>query len=210
DGSPAGWLRRLSKAARRSVEEPGPALGPPGIAEHAGQEDAELAPHAGLAAGRDLAAEEPHAASDQCQTDAQTVVAPGRRAAARREEVEDLLQTLGLDADPRVAHGDGGRIPLTGADRDLDLTARRELEGVADQMEEDAAHEVAVDLHARDPRVDVDPDLHLLGFRKSGDHRQHLLEEPLGAHPLGAHEDSVGLELDEEEDVVDERIQVSR
>src|SRR5439155_19047895 len=82
DGSTAGRLRRLRKAARRSVEEPGPALGPPGIAEHARQEDAELAPHAGLAAGRDLAAEEPQAPSDQAQTDAQTVVAPGRRVVA--------------------------------------------------------------------------------------------------------------------------------
>src|SRR2546428_802689 len=210
DGSTAGRLRRLRTAARRSVEEAGPALGGPGIAEHARQEDAELAPHAGLAAGRDLAAEEAHAARDQRQADAQTVVAPGRRAVALREEVEDLLQTLGLDADAGVAHGDGGRIPLTGADSDQHLTARRELEGVTDQMEEDAAHEVAVDLHARDPRVDVDPDMHMLGFRKTGDHRQHLIEEPLGAHPLGAHEDPVGLELDEEEDVDDERIQVSR
>src|SRR5439155_2549235 len=121
DGSTAGRLRRLRTAARRSVEEAGPALGPPGIAEHARQEDAELAPHAGLAAGRDLAAEEAHAACDQRQADAQTVVAPGRLAVALREEVEDLLQTLGLDADAGVAHGDGGPIRLTGADSDHDL-----------------------------------------------------------------------------------------
>src|SRR5438093_3250520 len=211
-GRETRWLAAAARDRRpcRSVEEARPALGLPGSRQHARQEHAELAADAGLAAGRDLAAEEPHAASDERQADAQAVVAARRRAVSLREQVEDLLQTLGRDADAGVAHRDGDRVPLTGADRDQDLTARRELEGVADQVEEDPAHEVAVDLDARGPGVDVDPHLHLLGLRMTGDHRQHLLEQPLGTHPLGAHEDAVGLELHEEEDVVDERIQVSR
>src|SRR5438093_11142119 len=69
--------RRPAAAARDrrgSVEEARPALGLPGTRKHTRQEDAELAAHAGLAAGGDLAAEEPHTASDERQADAQAVV----------------------------------------------------------------------------------------------------------------------------------------
>ena len=77
-------------------------------------------------------------------------------------------------------------------------------------MEEHTPQEVAVDLHPRGPRVDVDPHLDLLRIGKGRHQRQHLLEEPLRVHPFGADEDAVGLELHEEQDVVDQRVQVPR
>src|SRR3989442_1711811 len=102
----------------RSVQEARPAVGTTGIRQHAGQDHPELAPDARLAPRRDLAAEEPHAPADEGESDAEAVVTARRRAVGLGEDVEDLLEPLGHDADSGVADGDDGGITVAGAHRD--------------------------------------------------------------------------------------------
>src|SRR5204862_2335118 len=108
-------------------------------------------------------AEEPHAALDERQPDAEVARLPAPGAARRPEEPEDLLAPIGRDADPGVAHAELDRPDrLARTDADRDLAARGELEGVAEQVKEDAPDERAVDVEHRRLRRDLQPERHAL------------------------------------------------
>src|SRR5437763_3518211 len=119
-----------------------------GVGDHqrVGDADPELAPRARLALDHHLAAEQPGAPLHEREPHAEAGRAPRSRAVAPREELEQLAHALGRDAGPRVAHGEHGRAPLLArAHRHRHLALARELEGVGEQVEEEAAHERLVD-----------------------------------------------------------------
>src|SRR3989475_1611026 len=137
--------------------------------------------------------------------------APRGRAVALREELEQLAHALGRDAGPRVAHGEhGGAQLLARAHRHRHLALARELEGVGEQVEQEAAHERLVGAQARGLRRDghAERDPRALGRR--GQVRHHRLDQGRGADLLSAERYALRLELHEEQDVVDQRAQGPR
>src|SRR5436309_521685 len=182
-----------------------------GDRQRVGDAHPELAPRPRLALDPDLAAEQTRAALHEREPHAEAGEASRGRAVALGEELEELAHALGRDADPRVAHRDhGGAQLLTRAHRYRHLALARELEGVGKQVEEEAAHERLVDAHARSLRRDGDAERDPFALGRRGQLRHHRLDQSRGADLLPAERYAVRLELHEEQDVVDQRVQAAR
>src|SRR5438093_3649185 len=197
-----GLVRQPADGGRRLVVV--------GDRQRVGEAHPELAPHPGLALDRDLAAEQTHAALHEGEPDAEAeaVVAPRARAVARREE---LAHALGRDADPGVAHREHGGAPLLArAHHHRHLPRAGELEGIGEEVEEQAAQERFVDAHdrglGRDGHAERDP----LPLERPGQLRHHRLDQGRGVDLIAADRHTVRLELHEEQDVVDQGVQAAR
>ncbi|MEZ4453347.1 MAG: hypothetical protein R3B09_28040, partial [Nannocystaceae bacterium] len=177
--------------------------------EGAGDGEAEGRPDADLALDRDLPAHRLDQALADREAEAGAAVAAGRRRVLLDEGGEEPRQRLGLDPAAGVADGALDLDLLLAAgprgDADEDLALARELEGVADQVDERLLEpgRVAVDRHRHlgvDPIGELDP---LLG----GGHREDLdrgLDALADAHRHPLDLELAGLDLREVEDVVEE------
>src|SRR5438094_670244 len=199
---------------RRLVHQPGGGRRPllvGGDGQRVGDAHLELAPRPRLALDPDLAAEQTHAALDEREPHAEAGEAPRGRVVALREELEELAHPLGRDAGPGVAHRDhGGAQLLARAHRHRHLALARELEGVGEQVEEEAVHERLVDAQARGLGRDGDAERDPLALGRRGQLRHHRLDQGRGPDFLPTKRYAVRLELHEEQDVVDQRVQAAR
>src|SRR6185369_13047389 len=146
------WVALLVQDARRAVLLVG-YRGP----ERVRDVDAELAPDPGRTLDRDVAAEELDAALHEREPHPEAVEAARGRAVGLREELEHLGDAVRGDADPRVVHGEDDRARLvTRPDGHADFARGGELEGVAQEVEQEPADERPVDV--QDRRIARDDD----------------------------------------------------
>ena len=168
------------------------ALGPHGAAEHLGEALADREAEAGAA------------------------VLAGGRVVDLAKRLEQAVHAVGADADAGVGDRElqlvarGGVAvalgELAGADGDGDLAAGGELDGVADEVDEDLAQAGGVgDEPRRGARVDDRGEVEaLVAELAGGDEVDHGLDEAAQLEGVVLELELVGLDLGEVEDVVDE------
>ena len=169
-------------------------------------------PDARLALHADLAAHQLHQAAADGEAEARAAVLPRRRGVGLRERIEQLVELRGGDADPGVAHLEAQHRFGVGfgdeSDRDGDLTALGELEGVAEQVGEHLAQAPRVAAQRR-RNVCVHERRELQAFAAGDERRQvtRVLHRVAQVEVQGLDLEFAGLDLGEVEDVVDDREQ---
>ena len=173
----------------------------------------EVGAHTGLAGDRDVPSHEVQELARDRQTEAGAPIFACGAGIGLGERAEKQADLFGRNADTRVADGDmqPGHVPCLGMlphDRlceQKDFTAMGELDGIADEIDEDLLEAVKVaDDVRRDRLVDVLVEFDPLFGSRITEHGHRLLEEVFEIHGDLLKVHLRGLQLGEVEDVIDE------
>ena len=162
-----------------------------------------------LAHDAELAAHQLHQPLGDDEAEARAPV-PSRRGPVRlREGLEEASQRFGLDADPRISHGEaddlGLRLLGLHADPHRHLTPLRELHGIAHEVDQGLSQPAGISAQdvgdaVLDRRRQVDP----LGLGQGREEADHLRHELPRGEVDALQGEMARLDLREIEDVVDD------